>query len=284
MMSGSYPISVVKIQSQYDSLSASERRIADYFVEHLDEIVHLTVTEAAQATQTSEATVVRICKKLGYGGFYDFKITVAQEIVNPVKAIFEEADENDECFTIFNKKIGNAISTLQYTARILDKVQLEKAADAIIHAGKIIILGSGNSAAIAMDASHKFMRAGLNSAAYNDAHMQIIASANVNKGDVIIGISHSGSSRDVVDAMNLAKKMGAVTIAITNYGKSPITKISDFVLNTASEETKYHVVALSSRLAQLIIIDTLYIYISLNLKHSLETMNIIDKALQSKKY
>ena len=278
-------ISKIKIESVYESLSDSEKRIADYFLNHLDEIIHLSVTETAQATKTSEATVVRTCKKLGYGGFYDFKITAAQEISNPVKTIFEEAEETDDSFTIFQKKVGNAISTLQYTSQVLDKDQLEAAVSAILSANKIIVLGSGNSASVALDAAHKFMRAGLNSLAYSDSHMQIIASANAGEGDVVLGISHSGSSKDVVDAMRVAKKGKATTIAITNYSRSPITEISDIILYTASEETKYHVVALSSRLAQLTIIDTLYIIISLkNQNISYKRMSAIEKALQTKKY
>jgi len=278
-------ISIIKIKSVYDTLSDSEKRIADYFYDHLEEIIHLSVTETAKATKTSEATVVRTCKKFGYEGFYDFKITAAQEIANPVKTIFEEAEEEDDCYTIFQKKVGNAISTLQYTARVLNKEQLEKAVAAILSANKIIVLGSGNSASVALDAAHKFMRAGLNSVAYSDAHMQIMASVNAAKGDVVMGISHSGSSKDVVDALRVAKKQKATTIAITNYNRSPITEISDITLHTASEETKYHIVALSSRIAQLTIVDTLYITISLqNKKASLQKMSAIEKALESKKY
>jgi len=281
----SKPISIVKIQSVYDSLSASEKRISDYFSSHLEAIVYLTVTAVAQATKTSEATVVRTCRRLGYGGFQDFKITVAQEIVNPVKTIFEEADVSDDCYAIFNKKIGNAISTLQYTSRVIDKDQIENAAQKIIETERIVFFGSGNSASIAMDGAHKFMRAGKNSSSFSDSHMQIIAAAGLKKGDVAIGISHSGSSRNVVEALKVAKKSGAVTIAITNYSRSPITEAVDIILYTASEETKYHVISLSSRLAQLAIIDTLYIYTALrNQSQSLELMNTIDKALQTKKY
>ena len=279
------PISIVKIQSVYETLSDSEKRISDYFSSHLEDIVYLTVTEVAISTKTSEATVVRTCRKLGYRGFQDFKISVAQEIVNPVQTIFEEADEFDDCFTIFNKKVGNAISTLQYTAKIVDKDHLEKAAQKLLDADRVVFFGSGNSASIALDAAHKFMRAGKTSDSFSDSHMQIIAASGLKKGDVALGISHSGSSRNVVDALEVAKESGATTISITNYGKSPITEVSDIVLHTASEETKYHVIALSSRIAQLSIIDTLYIYVSLkNKSHSLELMHNIDKALQSKKY
>lgn len=283
--STSKPISIVKIQSVYNTLSDSEKKISDYFSSHLEDIVYLTVTAVAQATKTSEATVVRTCKKLGYGGFQDFKITVAQEIVNPVKTIFEEADENDDCYTIFNKKIGNVISTLHYTAGVVDKDQIEQAAQKIIKTNRIVFFGSGNSASIALDGAHKFMRVGKNSAALSDSHMQIIAASGLKEGDVAIGISHSGSSRNVVDALKVAKKHGAVTIAITNYSKSPITEVADIILHTASEETKYHVIALSSRLAQLTIIDTLYIYTALRTQsHSTELMHNIDKDLQTKKY
>lgn len=279
------PISIIKIRSIFESLSNSEKSIASYFMSHLDEIVYLTVTDVAKETNTSEATVVRTCKKIGYRGFQDFKITLAQEIVNPVQTIFEEADEEDDCYAIFRKKIGNAINTLQYTAKIIDKDHLEKSAEAILNASRICVFGNGNSASVAIDAAHKLMRTGLDAHAYSDSHMQIMAASALNKDDVVLGISHSGSSKDTLEAMEVAKSNGATAIAITNYGRSPITEIADLVLSTASEETKYHIIALSSRIAQLSIIDTLYIYVSLkNKDQSVKRMQDFEKALQCKKY
>lgn len=278
-------ITLVKIQSMYDTLGEAEKRIADYILKHEKDIIYLTITEVAEQTKTSEATVVRTCRKLGYRGFQDFKITVAQEIVNPVKSIFEEATEEDSCFDILNKEFDSIINTLNYTRRIINKDELVAAAEAILKARKVVVFGCGNSAPVALDAAHKFIRAGLESAAYNDSHMQIIIAAGLTKEDVAIGISHSGSSRDVVEALEVAKSRDATTICITNYGYSPVTKVADIKLFTASEETRYRIIGLSSRIAQLGIIDAIYIYVSLrNKEKAIKSMRCIEKALQSKKY
>lgn len=278
-------ITLVKIQSMYDTLGEAEKRIADYILKHEKDIVYLTITEVAEQTKTSEATVVRTCRKLGYRGFQDFKITVAQEIVNPVKSIFEEATEEDSCFDILNKEFDSIINTLNYTRRIINKDELVAAAEAILKARKVVVFGCGNSAPVALDAAHKFVRAGLESAAYSDSHMQIIIAAGLTKEDVAIGISHSGSSRDVVEALEVAKSRDATTICITNYGHSPVTKVADIKLFTASEETRYRIIGLSSRIAQLGIIDAIYIYVSLrNKEKAIKSMKCIEKALQSKKY
>jgi RpiR family transcriptional regulator, carbohydrate utilization regulator len=278
-------ITLLKIESVYDELGDAEKRIADYIVGRENDIVHLTVTEVAENTGVSAATVVRTCKKLGYRGFQDFKITVAQEIVNPVKSIFEEAREDDSCFDILNKEIGSITSTLSMTKEVINKDELSRAAELILNARKVIVYGCGNSAAIANDMAHKMVRAGVDGVSYNDAHKQIISAATLTEDDVAIGISHSGSSKDIVEALEVAKESGSKTICITNYGKSPITEVSDIKLFTASEETKYRIIGLSSRIAQLAIIDSIYVYVSLrNKEKAVDSMRRIERALQSKKY
>ena len=155
----------------------------------------------------------------------------------------------------------------------------------IMEANRIAIFGLGNSTAIAMDAQHKFQRAGINEAAYSDNHMQAIVASHLTKDDVAIGISHSGSSIDIVEALKIAQESGARTISITNFGKSPIDQYSDIVLFTASEEIKYTIFGMSSRIAQLAIIDTLYTYIVLNQdEKGVKSINDTERALQSKKY
>lgn len=276
---------IIKIESLFDKLSKSDKKICKYILENINSIIHLSITEVAEHTKTSEATVVRICKKLGYRGFQDFKISLAQEISTPLEAIFSAASETDTCYDIYKKEIESITSTLQLTKAILNKDSLESAAEAIKASNRTMIYGVGNSAAIALDFSHKMSRAGINCISYSDSHLQTITATGLKEGDVAIGISHSGSSRDVVEALQLAKKNGAKTISITSYGSSPITKTSDIILFTSSEEVKHRIIGLSSRFAQLAIIDSIYIYISLkDSEGAFARMNRIDKELQSKKY
>jgi len=279
------PSALLSIESLYSELTVSEKRIANYILNNKKDIIHLSVTEVAEGSKTSASTVVRTCVKLGYRGFQDFKITIAQEIGNPINTIFEKVKEEDNPLEILRKDIDSIIHTLNLTLKVINRNEFENAAKAICNCHKVAIFGCGNSSAIAFDAAHKFTRAGLNVIACSDPHKQIMISVNLTSDDVAIGISHSGSSKDVVDSIEIAKESGAKIICITNCSKSPITEISDYKLFTASEETKYRIIGLSSRIAQLAIIDALYIYISLkNKKKAIIAMNRTEKALQSKKY
>ena len=135
-----------------------------------------------------------------------------------------------------------------------------------------------------MDATHKLLRLGFNAVCYTDNHMQAIAAAHLKNGDVVIAISHSGSSKDIVQALELAKSRGAITITLTNKGKSPVVKFSDFILNTVSDETNYTILGLNSRIAQLAIIDAIYYYLVCNVDGAKEFSSKTENALQPKKY
>ena len=161
---------------------------------------------------------------------------------------------------------------------------MEKACNALINAKEILLFGLGNSASVALDAAHKFFRLGLRAHAYTDNHMQAIAAAHTHQDCVAIGFSHSGSSKDIVQALELAKANGATTIAITNYGKSPLVKVSDVVLNTVSDETNYSILGLKSRIAALAIVDAIYSWLVCHLLDANEQINETESALQKKKY
>ena len=175
--------------------------------------------------------------------------------------------------------------TLTMTQRALDSKAVERSIDALCKARRIVIIGNGNSGAIAMDAQHKFLRIGLDAQAYTDDHMQMIAVVSLTPEDVVLAISHSGSSRDVGDAARLARERGATVITITNNGISPVSKLADIRLYTYSQETKYRTYAISSRMAELTIIDTLYTGVSLRLgEQAIGNFEALEKALVVKKY
>jgi DNA-binding MurR/RpiR family transcriptional regulator len=275
----------LRIQSVYNILGTAEKRIADQLKEDLKEIVHLSITELAEKSGVSEATVVRFARKLGFKGYQDLKISFAQEMISPLQSIHEEITDDDKIPEVLNKIFQSVVQTLYHTRDVLDLEQLEKAADAILGAKKIVVFGLGNSAPVAMDVQHKFLRAGVECAAYCDNHMQVIVASHLSPENVAIGISHSGSSRDIVEAMQIAKECGATTICITNYGKSPLLKYSDIHLFTASQETRFRILALASRIAQLGIIDTLYVYVALRKKEKgYDAIKRIERALQCKKF
>lgn len=273
----------LKIKMMYDEMGKAEKQIADWIEENPGKIISLSIVELAEQCKCSEATIVRFSKRLGLSGYQELKISLAAE--NGGSPVSTNISEEDTPYQIYEKVCNDIYLSLEKTKKSLLPESLLLAANTICKAQKIVIFGLGNSASVAMDASHKFMRAGLNCVAYSDNHMQVIAASHLKEGSVAIGISHSGSSKDIVDALKIAKEHGATTIAITNNGKSPILKHSDIVLSTSADETRYNILALNSRIAQLAIIDTLYFYVVYNSsEEAFKSISDTEHSLLSKKY
>ncbi len=273
----------IKMKHLYPSMGKAERQVADWVEANPGKIISLSIVELAEQCGCSEATIVRFSKRLGMSGFQELKISLAAE--GGGTPVSTHIVSGDSPFQIYEKVCNDMFLSLEKTKQILSADALQKASDALCAAGKIALFGLGNSASIAADGAHKFLRAGLQAVAYSDNHMQVIAASHLKKGDVALAISHSGSSKDIVEALKLAKEHGATTIAITNNGKSPILKPADIVLFTAAEETEHNILGLTSRLTQLSIIDALYFSIVYTRsQEALESIAETEKALQSKKY
>ncbi|MDO5444368.1 MAG: MurR/RpiR family transcriptional regulator [Eubacteriales bacterium] len=251
---------VFKIRSAIPELSKSEASVAEYISEHYDEVINLSVSALADCCGVSEPTVIRACRNLGFSGYQALKIALIQSANSPVSCSGEEVTAEDDMAAAMHKVFAAANDAVTMTRESLDVSALEKASDAILRAKRIYIFGVGGSAAVASDVQHKFMRLGLEAVAFADLNLQAFAAAYAGKGDVVFAISHSGSSKAVVDNAILAKTNGAMVISLSSLGKSPLTEISDISLYTAANETRYRIVAISSRIAELTIIDTLYSY------------------------
>jgi len=273
-----------KIASMRAGLSRSEKLVCDYILAHPDEVVYFSVSELATHSGVSDATVIRACQKLGSNSYQDLKISLAKDLVTPLQGVNEEISENDTTSAVTEKVFQGILHTLDYTYRIQDPAQLEKAADLLLYANRICICGLGNSHAIAVDIQHKLMRLGLNANAYPDSHMQMICATMMHSSDVMFAVSHSGSSRDIVHAAEVALKNNAPVISLTNAGHSPLADISTVALHTESNETRYRRVALSSRIAQMAIVDVLYTLIALKKPDVAEGFYRIEKELVNTKY
>ncbi len=276
--------STLRIHSYYDNMGMAERKVADWILKHRDESIKLSIVELAGKTGASEATIARFARKLGYGGYQEMKIAFAQDESRGYKPTHESVKKADTCSKIFDKVIGDVDETLMHTRAVLSDKKLEAAAEAIHNAKKLLVIGLGASASVAMDAAHKFLREGVDCTYSSDNHMQVILASHLTEKDVVLAISHSGSSKDIIEAMEVAKSCGATTISISNYGRTPIDKVSDIELNTAADETKFTMLALSSRIAQLCIIDTLYLYVVMRRdKAAANAIAKVEKALETKK-
>ena len=273
-----------KIRKLYPEMGPGEKKIADYILKDTNEVIGYSVTELSEKCGCGDATVVRFSRRIGFDGFQALKIGIAGEI-GSTSSIGTEIKKDDSCFEIFKKRINDISLSLKSTESVLDADVLEKAAQTIMKARRIAVFGLGNSAAIAMDVAHKFLRLGLDAQSCTDNHMQAIIASHLDRQSVAIGISHSGSSKDIIEALRLSKIGGATTISITNYGASPIVEASDITLFTKSEETKHSILGMSSRISQLTIFDAIYTYIVINLnKAAVQAIYNTEYALQSKKY
>lgn len=253
----------MNIRTQYEVMGPGERRIADLLISEPNSILPLSVTEFAQKAKCGSATLVRFSHRLGLVGYRELKLAIAQEMATLSKPK-EQIFPNDTCYAMFTKRLYNIMDTLEKTRFSLKPEAINMAAKKIMAAKRIVIFGLGNSAAIAHDAQHKFLRVGLNASACSDNHLQTIMASHLTSDCVAIGISHSGRSSDIIEALKLSRISGATTICITNHETSPITDVADICLFTQSEETQHSILAMSSRIAQLTIFDAIYTYIIAN--------------------
>lgn len=242
----------------------NEKKIYEFIETSRKEIIHMSIDEAAEACQVSKAAIVRFAQKLGYKGYQAMKISIAQEAINPEHQIYSRMSKTDTLPTIVDKIVESHVQSLKATSEILDRGEIEKAVKMIQNSDHLLFFGIGGSGSIALDGQHKFIKIGYLALAFTDSNMQAMTASVLSERDVVIAISHSGASNDILNALENAKQAGAKTIAITNYGKSPITEIADVVLPTSSSETAFNSDALSSRIAELSIIDMLYVGVAFN--------------------
>ena len=273
---------VLKIRSILPQLSKSEAAVAEYICANADAVINLSVSALADCCGVSEPTVIRACRNLGFTGYQALKIALIQSLNAPVQRAEGEVNAEDGMRAVMQKVFAAAADAVTLTRENLSLDDMKRAAKALLGARRILIFGVGGSAAVASDVEHKFSRLGLDAVAYSDLNLQAIVAAYAKSEDVVFAISHSGSSKAVVDNTAIAKSNGATVISLSSHGKSPLTEIADISLYTSADETRYRIVAISSRIAELTIIDTLYSYISF--RTGKEENLTIEKAIENQMY
>ncbi|SFP75517.1 MurR/RpiR family transcriptional regulator [Caldicoprobacter faecalis] len=276
---------ILKIRSVYNSLTKAEKKVADYVLENPEEVIYLSITELSERCNTGETTIVRFCRRIGLSGFQEFKLNLAKDVIKPETSIHENVSFDDPIDIQVQKITNENVQAIANTTKLLSLEEVERAVDAIVKARKIDFYGVGASGYTALDAKYKFMRLGLNVDANLDAHIQAISAVNLKEGDVAVGISFSGSTKDTVATCQLAKKSGATVICITNYARSPITTVADIVLLTSAKETPLRSGALTSKIAQLHVLDILYTAVAIRLKDkAVQALDKTAKAVLDKLY
>lgn len=274
-----------RITSSYGSLKGAERKVAQYILENSKDIIHFSITELAEASHSSEATVFRLCSKLGYKGYQDLKINLAGSVIEPMENIHGEIKEGDDTYIIMHKIMRSSIDSIQKTIK-LNKVEIiNNAIELILKSNKLMFFGMGGSAAIANDAYHKFIRTGINCVSSSDSHWQVMFSSMSDKNDTILAFSNSGSNKELVENVTLAKKNNINIISVTDNEKSPLAKASDVALIAYGNESMFRSEASESRLSSLMIIDWLYVGVAFKRKDiTLKNLENIRKGIAYKRF
>lgn len=248
---------MTRIRVRHPSLGPSTRSIADYILEHPRQVVGMSVTELAEATGASDGSVINLCRQLDLSGFQQLKLSLAQEVVQPVQFIHEDLQPNDDTPTVCKKMFHAGTRALQDTLSVLDADAVDAAVELIRASKRIEIYGIGSSAPIAEDAQYRMLRIGLDAKVVTDSHIQAISAARTGPDVAVLTISHSGATHETLAATRLAKEAGAKTIIVTNFSSSPLQAYADVKLFTMARETKFRTEAMTSRIAQLCVLDTL---------------------------
>lgn len=274
-----------RLRALQGTLPPTAARIADFILANADEVIHMSVTETAERAEASEGSVISLCQQVGARGFQHLKIALARDLVRPVQFIHEDLTEDDTSAVVIEKVFHSDAQALQDTLKVLDVAAVERAVGAIRAARRVEVYGIGSAAPIAEDANYRLMRIGIESKVVVDSHIQAI-SASLTAPDVAtLTVSHSGSTHETVTATRLAKEAGATTICITNYGKSPIIAHADIVLHTMARETQFRTEAMTSRIAQLAIVDALIACLALaDYEGSVRTLRKTFDVLSGKRF
>lgn len=229
---------VMRIKSRISDLTQVEKTIANYVLGEPEKVLYMTINELAIASGTSDASVVRFTKDIGFNSFQQFKLALVKETasseIEPKDLVISPDDTAKE---IIGKVRLNCTKAIDDTHSIANAEALEEAAAAVAGAKRIEIYGVGSSAAVANVIQYKLIRLGIPCRACDDPHIQAMSASTMNPGDVAIGVSHTGSTKDTVDSVKIAREHGAFVISITDHPKSPIAGYSDVVLETFSRET-----------------------------------------------
>lgn len=245
-----------------DSLPPSEKKIAVFILEHPHEAIHCTAAQLGELSHTSGAAVMRLCKSLGLKGLQELKLRISGDLQKDVSSSYRDIQPGEETDAIVDKVSINNIQAIRETTELVDFEGLQEAGEAIVNAKRLHFFGVGASGIIAQDAQQKFLRMNIATSAFTDFHNAVMNIANIEEGDVLVGISFSGETKETALVMEEAKKRGATTISITRYGQNSVSSFADVPLFiSASREipAPFRSGATSSRIAQLHMIDLLFV-------------------------
>lgn len=276
------------VRALMPDLAPAEQRVAAAVVSDPGGVAAKTISELAEACQTSGTTVIRFCRAMGFPGYPELRLALAAAAQASRETgwgdIGSDIGPHDTLDEIV-KKIAHADArAVEETAAQLDAVTLGQVVEAVVRARRIDIYGIGASAFVALDLQQKLHRIERIVYAWPDPHSAVTSAALLRRGDVAIGISHTGTTADTVGSLTEARSRGATTVAITNFPRSSITRVADYVLTTAARETTFRSGAMASRIAALTVVDCLFVAVAQrNYKQTLRALERTYAAVQARR-
>lgn len=249
------------VQEKMDSLHLKERALAEFLLENPQQVVQMTITELAGQSGSSTATISRFCKTFHSQNFPEFKRKLATELVQNTSTPnqYQDIVAGNPLQDIVAAITANHLRSLTDTTQLLDYNQLRLAIDALHNANRIDLYGIATSGIVAQDFFHKLIRIGKAAAVFADTHLQLTSASSLTANDVAIGISYSGETPETIHALQSAAEQGATTVSITRFGSNTLANNASIRLFTSSAEAGMRRGDMASRMAQLHVIDILFI-------------------------
>jgi len=248
---------LVTLRGLHHTLRPAERKVADAILAHPDQMAEIGIVELAARAGASEATVSRLSRKLGFAGFPELKASFTEE---GSEVFYHDIALDDPPETVVRKVFANSVQALHDTLHTLDLDQCGRAVEVMLGAERLGFYGLGNAAVVAREAYQKFLRIGVPAFTAEDPDVQaLIVSTQLKRGDALIAVSHSGESLPVITAADLARERGVRVIAITNFPRSTLSRSADIVLTTAAFQEHVNGEVGAKRLAQLCVLESLYV-------------------------
>ncbi|ALE96563.1 Uncharacterized HTH-type transcriptional regulator ybbH [Serratia marcescens] len=256
MSDSRYMNTLDKIQSHLELLSKSERKVAEVILASPQTAIHSSIATLARMADVSEPTVNRFCRRLDTKGFPDFKLHLAQSLANGTPYVNRNVEEDDSVDAYTSKIFESVMASLDTVKANLDIAAINRAVDLLTQAKKISFFGLGASAAVAHDAMNKFFRFNIPVVYFDDIVMQRMSCMNSGEGDVVVLISHTGRTKNLVEMAHLARENDATVLAITSRD-TPLAQAATLALLLDVPEDTDVYMPMVSRIAQLTLIDVL---------------------------
>ncbi len=251
------------IKSLENNLSESEKMIAMYVIKNKKIIGEITSTELAKKIGVSQSSIIKFIKKIGFSGYVAFKLQLERDLGHKKSLlknkIHSEIDLEDSLEEVTKKTLAETVEALNTTVAVIDYKNFETIIEKIRESGRILIIGTGMSSIVARDLELKLMKIKIDTVHYESKQMQLMKLSTMDVNDLIIAISHRGETQEILDVVGIAKEMNICVISITSIGKNTLSSLSDYNIGVVSKESILRSSAISSRMAQMIILDSIFL-------------------------